>query len=150
MRKQPIKFCLGLCAVLALLANTAYALDFRSAASHGVILFDAPNNAAHKVFVLSRGTPLEIMVDQGDWMRVRDQGGSLAWIHKQDLSSQRTVQVIKPASIYREADSKSPVLFRASAGLLLNLLENTKTGWIKIKHHDGDIGYIRIEEVWGL
>lgn len=135
---------------LALLANAAQALEFRSAASHGVVLFDAPDNQARKVFVLSRGTPLEIMAEQGNWSRVRDQGGSLAWIRKQDLSGQRTVQVIKPASVYREADTKSPVLFRTSPALILNLLENTKTGWIKVKHRDGETGYIRIEDVWGL
>lgn len=150
MRKPLTKFGFSLCAVLALLANAAQALEFRSAASHGVVMFDAPDNLARKVFVLSRGTPLEIMVEQGDWVRVRDQGGSLAWVRKQDVSSQRTLQVIKPASVYRDADAKSPALFRASPGLLLNLLENTKTGWIKVKHRDGETGFIRIEEVWGL
>lgn len=50
----------------------------------------------------------------------------------------------------READAKSAAIFRAETGLLLDLLESTKTGWIKVKHRDGDIGFIRIEEVWGL
>lgn len=97
-----------------------------------------------------RGTPLEIVLEQGEWLRVRDQTGLMAWIRKQDVSSLRTLQVIKPATVRREADAKSAAIFRAETGLLLDLLESTKTGWIKVKHRDGDIGFIRIEEVWGL
>ena len=117
---------------------------------HGVVLQDAPGDKARKVFVLSRGTPLEIVLEQGEWLRVRDQTGLMAWIRKQDVSSLRTLQVIKPATVRREADAKSAAIFRAETGLLLDLLESTKTGWIKVKHRDGDIGFIRIEEVWGL
>ncbi len=141
---------LGLIAALALTAGAAQALEFRSAARHGVVLQDAPGDKARKVFVLSRGTPLEIVLEQGEWLRVRDQTGLMAWIRKQDVSSLRTLQVIKPATVRREADAKSAAIFRAETGLLLDLLESTKTGWIKVKHRDGDIGFIRIEEVWGL
>ena len=148
MRKPLINLCLG--AVIALSAMTASALDFRSAGKHGVFMFDTPSEKGRKVYVLGQGTPLEILVEQNDWLRVRDQAGSLAWMRKQDLSNQRTLQVTKAAVVYREANAKSAAVFRAEPGLLLNLLENTKTGWIKIKHRDGDIGFIRIEEVWGL
>lgn len=148
MHKSLTNLCV--CTVLAFAASTVSALEYRSAAKHGVILFDAPNDTARKVYVLSRGTPLEILAEQKDWLRVRDQGGSLAWVHKQDLSTQRTLQVTKPTAILKEADAKSAVVFRAEPGLLLDLVENTKTGWIKVKHRSGDIGFIRIEEVWGL
>lgn len=141
---------LGLIAALALTAGVAQALEFRSAARHGVVLQDASGDKARKVFVLSGGTPLEIVLEQGEWLRVRDQTGSMAWIRKQDVSSLRTLQVIKPATVRREADAKSAAVFRAETGLLLDLLESTKTGWIKVKHLDGYIGFIRIEEVWGL
>ena len=126
------------------------ALDFRSAATHGVILYDTPNDQGRKVFVISKGTPLELLAEQGQWLRVRDQGGSLAWVHKQDVSLVRTLQVVKPTTVYREANAKSAPVFRATSGLLLNQLENTKSGWIKVKHRDGAIGFIRIEDVWGL
>lgn len=146
--QQLSKFCCA--AVLALISQAALAIEVRSAAAHGVVLYDAPSEQARKVFVVSRGTPLEIFAEQGDWARVRDQGGSLAWMHKKDLSTQRTVQVIKPASVYREANAKSETVFRATPGLLLNLQENTRTGWVKVKHRDGGSGFIRIEDVWGL
>lgn len=148
MHKPLINICVG--AVIALSAMTATALEFRSASKHGVFMFDAPSEKGRKVFVLSQGTPLEVLVEQNDWLRVRDQAGSLAWMRKQDLSGQRTLQVTKQAVIYREANVKSAVSFRAEPGLLLNLVENTKTGWIKVKHRDGELGFIRIEEVWGL
>jgi len=31
----------------------------------------------------------------------------------------------------------------------MELLEVTGTGWIKVRHKDGDIGYVRSTEVWG-
>jgi len=147
--KQISKYCC-LIAALALTSQAAFALELRSAAVHGVILYDRPSEDAHKVFVISRGTPLEVFADQGNWARVRDQGGSLAWVHKKDLSTLRTVQVVKPAVVYREANAQSEIVFRANTGLLLNLLENTKTGWIRVKHRDGATGFIRIEDIWGL
>lgn len=146
--RQISKSCL--IAALALFSQAAIALEIRSAATHGVILYDRPANDARKVFVLSRGTPLEVFAEQGDWARVRDQSGALAWLHKRDLSSQRTVQVIKPAVVYREANAQSEIAFRANTGLLLNLQENTKTGWVRVKHRDGANGFIRIEDIWGL
>lgn len=142
------KLCLS--AALALFGQAALALDFRSAAAHGVILYDTPSDQGRKVFVISKGTPLELLAEQGLWMRVRDQGGSLAWVHKQDMSLVRTLQVVKPSTVYREANTTSAPVFRASPGLLLNQLENTRSGWIKVKHRDGAIGFIRIEDVWGL
>ena len=146
---QPLtKYCL--CAVLALTGQAAWSLEFRSAASHGVVLHDSPGGVGRKLFVISQGTPLEVQSEQGDWLRVRDQAGTLAWVRKQDASTSRTLQVIRAATVFREASTKSAAVFRASPGLLLNLQESTRNGWARIRHRDGASGFIRIEDVWGL
>lgn len=148
MHKPLTKLCL--CAALALSASAVFALEFRSAAKHGVVLYDTPSEKARKVYILSRGTPVEILAEQNDWLRVRDQGGSLAWVPRQDVTNLHTLQITRPAVIYRETDNKSAPVFRAEPGLLLEMVENTKKGWLKVKHRDGQTGYIRIEDVWGL
>ncbi|SFN45799.1 SH3 domain-containing protein [Formivibrio citricus] len=142
----------GIClfAALALCAHAAQALEFRTAAKHGVVLYEAPSEKGRKLFTLSRATPLEVLVEQGDWLRVRDHKGSIAWIKKKDASAQRHLQVIKAGSVHREASAKSAVVFKTEPDLLLEMLENTKTGWLKVKHRDGLTGFVRIEEIWGL
>ncbi len=125
------------------------AVDFRTAARHGVLLYQQPQDSATKLFVVSRGTPLEILAEQGDWLRVRDRQGSLAWAKKADLSATRQVEVLRTSNVHGQADSASPVVFKAEPGLLLNLLDNARNGWLRVKHQSGQEGFIRIEEVWG-
>ncbi|MCX7206847.1 MAG: SH3 domain-containing protein [Proteobacteria bacterium] len=148
MHKPLIK--LSVIAALALSANAAFALEYRSIARHGVVLSEAPADEAKKLFLASKGMPLELLAEQGDWARVRDRTGSLAWLKKTDLSSKHTVQVLKDSAIYKTADAKSAIIYRAGKDLLLELQENTRTGWLKVKHRDGVVGFIRIEEVWGV
>ncbi|AMC35058.1 SH3 domain-containing protein [Janthinobacterium sp. B9-8] len=148
MHKPLIK--LSVIAALVLSANAAFALEYRSIARHGVVLSEAPGNEAKKLFLASKGTPLELLTEQGDWARVRDRTGSLAWLKKSDLSSKHTVQVLRNAPVYKAADAKSALLYRAGKDLLLDMQENTRTGWLKVKHRDGVSGFIRIEEVWGV
>lgn len=139
-----------LCAALVTTANAVFALEYRSANKHGAIMYSAPNDAAKKVYVVSRGTPFEVLTEQKDWVRVRDQAGALAWMQKQDLAKPNQLQVTRASTVYREANKQSAVVFTAESGLLLEMLNNTKTGWLQVKHRDGLTGFIRIEDVWGL
>ncbi|WP_182076276.1 SH3 domain-containing protein [Deefgea sp. CFH1-16] len=68
--------------LLAILASGAQAVDYRSTARHGVIVYDAPADTASKRFILSANIPLEMLSEQGDWIRVRDRDGTLSWIKK--------------------------------------------------------------------
>ncbi|WP_035057759.1 SH3 domain-containing protein [Andreprevotia chitinilytica] len=147
MRKPRTK--LALLAALALVAGACHALEFRSIARHGAVLYEAPKDSAKKLFVGSRGMPVEVLSEDGTWLRVRDRDGTLAWLKKADASSKRYIAVLKPTTVYQKADAGSPAVYKAGKDLLLELQDNTRTGWLKVKHRDGLIGYIRIEEVWG-
>lgn len=149
MASKHIKFSAALALLLPLLP--AQALEFRSVASHGAVLFDAPSLKAKKLYVASQGLPVEVLVEQKDWLRVRDQSGELAWLQKAQLSPQRMLQVaVASTEVRKGPEAKAPVAFVASKGLLLELQEAGKQGWAKVKHRDGAQGYIRIETVWGL
>ncbi|WP_051259079.1 SH3 domain-containing protein [Chitinibacter tainanensis] len=137
-------------ALLALAAGSVHALEYRSSARHGVILYEAPNENSTKRFVLSANIPLELIAEQGNWLRVRDRDGTLAWLAKTDASSTRYVQVSKLTEIRVAPQPQATTLFKAERNVLLQLLDNTGTGWLKVKHRDGQTGYIRIEEVWGV
>ena len=135
--------------LLAVLASGAQALEYRSTARHGVILFDAPQETATKRFVLSANMPLEVLSEQNDWLRIRDRDGTLSWIKKADVSPRRFVQLSRSSKIYQAANNKSSVMYSAERNVLLELQENTGAGWLKVQHKDGVSGYIRIEDVWG-
>jgi len=48
-----------------------------------------------------------------------------------------------------EPDSGSLRLFQVRRQVALERIESTGTGWIKVRHQDGNMGYVRSTEVWG-
>jgi len=131
--------------------TTVGALEFRSTAEHATPFYDAPAATAKKLFVTSRGYPVEVVVDNKDWLRVRDQSGTLAWVEKKALSSKRCVAVTAARAEVRAApDAKSALVLAAEKNVTLELLEPAKNGWAKVRHRDGEVGFVKIEEVWGL
>jgi len=136
---------------LMLAAGAAVASDFRSIAENAAVMYDAPSARATKLFVAARYTPVEILVSLDQWVKVRDQAGDLAWVEKKSLSDARTVVVSVPqAEVRADANEQAPLAFRAQKGVALEIAELGASGWIKVRHRDGQSGYIRINQVWGL
>ena len=75
----------------AALPQAALAADFKSIGDAPAILYDAPTLRGRKLSVAPRGMPVEIVVVQGDWDRVRDASGEFSWIEKRMLSDRHTV-----------------------------------------------------------
>src|SRR5690606_8815609 len=91
------------CAVLAAgAAALAPAAEFRSVAQPAAVLYDAPSTRANRLYVVSRGYPLEIVVRVEGWAKVRDAGGELTWIAAKALGERRTVMVKVPVATVRE------------------------------------------------
>jgi len=70
--------------LLAALMQPAWALEYRST-GRATLLYDAPSTAAGKVAIAGNGLPLEVVVDTGAWVKVRDPNGHLAWVEKSAL-----------------------------------------------------------------
>ena len=136
--------------VACLAALPARALEYRSLAEPA-ILYDAPATKARKLFVIARQTPVEVVVNVGAWTKVRDSKGDLAWVETQRLAGGRTVMVrVDRAAVYSEADEKSARAFDAARDVVLDLVESGPAGWAKVKHRDGQSGYVKVSQVWGL
>ncbi|WP_028452805.1 SH3 domain-containing protein [Chitinilyticum aquatile] len=146
--KRPLTKLLLAGSLLA--AGQAHALEFRSVNRSGAIWYDAPADSGKKLFVLSQGMPVEILSEQAGWLRVRDSSGTLAWMKATDLGRQRTVQVIRSSMVLAGPQNTAAPVFKADKDLLLELQENTRNGWLKVRHRDGATGFIRIEDVWGV
>ena len=125
------------------------AAEFRSVSENAAILYDAPSSKAKKLFVVSHGYPFEVVVIVEGWSKVRDASGELTWVESKLLADRRTVLVKGPLAQVREtADDNAPVVFQAQQHVVLDLLEVTG-GWLRVRHRDGQAGYVRVTQVWG-
>ncbi len=137
--------------VLLAFASSAAAGEFRSIAENGTPMYDAPSVRAKKLFVASRHYPVEVVINIDSWLKVRDQAGDLAWVEKKTLSDKRTVIVTAAvAEVRQAADEQAALVFRAQQGVALDVAEPPAGGWVRVRHADGQTGYIKINQVWGI
>lgn len=137
--------------LLVLTPLTASALDFRSVAVTKATLYDAPSNAAKKVLLLSQHYPVEVVVNLGEWLKVRDAEGGLNWVEAKQLSNKRSVIVrSNNAEIRQAADATSKMVATVEKDVLLEVADmKLNNGWLKVKHRDGLVGYMLISSTWG-
>lgn len=137
-----------LCAASGSLA--AQGIDYRSAGP-SLITRDAPSPQGRQLFRLRPGTPVEIIVTQDGWARVREPGGALNWVEQSALSNRRTVIVTaERATIRREPQSTAAPAFEATRNVVLEVVGPPALGWARVRHGQGLEGYIHASEVWGL
>ncbi len=148
--QKGMKFFVAIFA-LVLLPLTASALEFRSVAVPKAVLYDAPSSSAKKVLLLSQYYPVEVIVNLGEWLKVRDAQGSINWVEAKQLSAKHTVLVsTKNAEIRQAADATSGLVATLEKDVALEVVDvKLNNGWLKVKHRDGVTGYILISSVWG-
>ena len=142
---------LVLCAWSCLLATgAAQAIEYKSVGADPAVAYDAPGAKGRKVFVAPRGMPVETILTYGEWTKVRDSAGDLFWVESKALTPKRML-VVKTANakVRASADEGGAVAFSADKGVLLELAEPVTSGWVKVKHRDGQSGYVKAAEVWG-
>jgi SH3-like domain-containing protein len=140
-----------LCAALLLSeAGTVQAAEYVSVKESNAIFYDAPSVKSRKLFVVNRYMPLEQVVVLDSWVKVRDKSGGLYWVEKNKLSSTRYVFALLPVvDVLTKPEDGATKAFQVRQQIALEFLEATGAGWIKVKHQDGDTGYVRSAEVWG-
>jgi SH3-like domain-containing protein len=137
-------------ATLSAAAVPAWSLEFRSVAENAAVLYDAPSAKAKKLYIVNRGYPVEIVVAVEGWIKVRDAAGELSWIESRYLSDRRTVLVKVPlAPVHQNADEGAPVIFQAQQNVILDLVDVASGGWLRVRHRDGQTGFIKVAHVWG-
>ncbi len=137
--------------IVCVISQSAYA-EFRSVASAKTILYEAPSATTKRVYLVGEGYPLEIIVNLGDWLKVRDPYGTLSWAESKNLQSKRTVIVkADKANIYKEPESKSTLVATIEKDVVIELSDPLITnGWIKVRYQQDLDGYIQISQVWGI
>ena len=132
------------------LASPAHALDYRTLAEAAPV-YDAPSAKSKPLFVVLAGTPVELVVSLEGWSKVRDNRGDLVWVEKKYLVEKRSVIVrAERAQVRAAADDKAALVFEAERDVVLELLEAVPGGWAKVSHRDGQSGFLKAPQVWGL
>lgn len=142
----------------AVAALPALASDYRITADAPAVLYDAPSAKAKPMFVYGRDVPMEVLVSVEGWTKVRDSAGTIGWLAAKSLSDKRMLLVRAPsAEVRANPDESAAVVFRAEQNVLLELAESAASasttaspGWVKVRHRDGQTGYVRITQVFGL
>lgn len=143
--KRLLGFLLG-----AGLAVPALAIEYRTV-NIATVLYDAPSLRGSKLFVIRRGTPVELVVNLEGWSKVRDADGGLAWIEAAALVKRRSVIVtVARAQVRQNADEAAALVFEAEKNVSLEYLETSPGGWVKVRHRDGATGFVRANQVWGI
>jgi SH3-like domain-containing protein len=149
LRRRQVQALL-LSSLLMIHGHALATMEFFSIADSAAIMYDAPSLKAGKVFVASRYLPVEAIVKVEGWVKVRDSGGGLAWVEEKALSNKRYVIVTATqVGAYQSADTGSALIFEALQNVVMEWLEPAMNGWVKVRHRDGQTGYVRTHQVWG-
>ncbi|MFL9709198.1 SH3 domain-containing protein [Methylobacillus sp. Pita1] len=148
---QPHTNKLSLAVAILLMPVMASAVEFRSVSVPKAVVYDAPSAQGKRTYILGQGYPVEVIVNLGEWLKVRDAQGGLNWIEAKQLANKRTVLVKGgQADIRQAADAASALLGKADKDVVLDMLESPVNGWVKVKHRDGITGYILASSLWGF
>jgi SH3-like domain-containing protein len=135
---------------LALLAGPVLGAEYRALGERPAVLYDAPSTRADRLFVASRLYPFEVLVKLDQWTKVRDANGEVAWVENAAFGPRATVLVTVPLADVRAApDVKSDLVFEAYKQVILEVVAPAAGEWVKVRHRDGQEGFIRVAHVWG-
>jgi SH3-like domain-containing protein len=136
---------------LSLASSLACALEFKTIGAAPVIMYDAPSAKGGKLYIAPRGMPVEIVLTYGAWSKVRDMSGELSWLESKELVARRNVIVrVANVKVRIAAEDLAVPVFSADKNVLLEMAEPVAAGWVKVRHKDGQLGYVKVSEIWGI
>jgi SH3-like domain-containing protein len=150
---RPIRFRHRLIAgsLMLLVSCAAAAFDFKTIGAHAVILYDAPSTRGGKLYIAPSGMPVEVVLSYADWVKVRDVTGDMAWTEAKNLSAKRNVIVrVASAKVRSAPDENAPVVMLAEKNVMLELVDPEAGNWVRVRHRDGIVGYVKASDIWGI
>lgn len=130
-----------------LAATTAYAERLAVAVPEANVRAGA-GESYEVMWKIDKYFPVEVLETKGEWCRFRDYENDEGWIHKSLLKKISSVITKKdrcnirsgPGTDYRK-------VFTVDNGIPFRVIKN-RGKWLKIRHSDGDEGWIHKSLVW--
>lgn len=131
-------------------ADEAFAAEYREVTSAAGVLHDGPSEHARRLFLVPRGTPLELVSSVAGWAKVRDLSGDVLWIEGSALGEPRHVIATTLAAVRSAPRLNAELVVQVERGVLLELVDpRAPDGWVHVRHRDGPVGYVEAVEIWG-
>ena len=100
------------------------------------------------IWKVEKNHPLEIIEKKGSWYHFRDFENDKGWIHKSLIGKIKTVITKKEkCNIRTGPGTKYKIILTVEKGIPFKVLKRQEE-WIKIRHADGDQGWIHNSLVW--
>lgn len=149
--KQRASFFSAVCVFLFTLSlPLVSAAEYKSVGAQPAVLYDAPSYSGHKVFIAPSGMPVELILTQDGWSKIRDASSDLSWVEASALTNKRTVVVTSASTgLFVATDPHAALLANLGQGVWLSLLAPAPRDWVKVMHRDGEIGFVKAADVWG-
>jgi len=98
---------------------------------------------------VDRHFPLYVLDRSNGWLHVMDFDGDEFWISEKIVSFDRyVITQLSECNVRKGAGVDYELLFRAERGVILKVLDY-KEGWMKVRHTDGEVGWISAKIVFG-
>lgn len=124
--------------------------EFLSISTNSTIMYDAPSLKAEKLFIVNAYFPVQVLVKVEGWTKVKDSSDTIAWVENKFLTERRYIIVTAPlANIHQAADIHSPILFQIQKDVVIEWLDSSTADWVHVRLQNGQMGYIRSNQVWG-
>lgn len=148
MNKLTKKVLLFTLLPLILCAGTASAKRLSVAVDKANVR-SGPGTNHETLWSVGKYYPVDIIKKSGNWYRVRDFEGDIGWIHRRLLKEIRAVIVKSDiVNVRKGAGTGFRILFQAEKGVSFKVLKRKKK-WLKVRHADGDVGWVHRSLVWG-
>lgn len=101
------------------------------------------------VMKVAKNYPFKVLERTGEWLLVADFDGDRGWISGKFVSfSPYVITRLEKCNVRQGPSTENKIAFTAERGVLFKVVEQKK-GWLKIKHSDGDEGWVSPKIVFG-
>ena len=145
----PVFYIFLLCVPLSVSARMV------SVAGEDVNLRSGPGTQYAIKWKYGSGLPLQVIKEQGDWVKVEDFENDSGWLHK-DLVSDTGHMVVKvnknkdqKINIRSGPGTNYKIVGKAYYGVVFKTIKQEK-GWAQVKHESGITGWVKRSLLWGF
>jgi SH3-like domain-containing protein len=140
---------LSVVASLVLLQGTSQAAEIVRVKVKQANLRSGPGKQFEKMWNAPMNYPYQVTDRKGKWLKVQDFSGYEDWIYGPLTDDKSAVVVkVKQANVRKGSSTNDEIVFTADMGVPFLVLDK-KGDWLKVRHEDGDEGWIYQTLVWG-